>query len=117
MNQILLGMEFLDAGAIVRVASYLDGITESGQDGPDPEGDPSVSYFDRKASILNLDGIPFRSFCSADASSTAPSGLLKTLTSSSNKASFSSSFGTGNVSVSGSVTIPADFDFDFYTYS
>ena len=108
----------LDAGAIVRVASYLDGITESGQDGPSPEGDPSVVFFNNRASELILDEIPFRSFCSASAGSSAGGDdLVKTLNTSANSASFSSSFGTGNVSVSGSVTIPADFEFDFYTYS
>ena len=107
----------VSGGAIITVASYLNGTTESGQDGPDPQGNPSVFFFDRRASELILDGIPFRSFSSAGAGSAyGASGLSKTLTTSANSASFDAGFGTGNVSVSGSVTIPVNFEFDFYTY-
>ena len=107
----------VSGGATIRVASYLNGTTESGQDGPDPQGDPSVFFFNNRASELILDGIPFRSFSSASASSAAgASSLSKTLTTSANSASFSAGFGPSNANVSGSVTIPVDFDFDFYTY-
>tara|TARA_R110001592_G_C12977838_1_gene733891 strand:- start:33 stop:869 length:837 start_codon:yes stop_codon:yes gene_type:complete len=107
----------LDAGASVTVASYLNGTTESGQRGPDPQGNPSVFFFDRRASELILDDIPFRSFSSANAGSAyGPSGISKTLTTSANSASFNAGFVSGNASVSGSVTIPVDFKFDFYTY-
>ena len=105
-------------GATIRVASFLNGTTESGQDGPDPQGDPSVVFFNNRASELILDEIPFRSFSIASAGSAAGGDdLSKTLTTSANSASFSAGFGPSNANVSGSVTIPADFDFDFYTYS
>ena len=107
----------VSGGATIRVASFLNGTTESGQDGPDPQGDPSVVFFNNRASELILDGIPFRSFSSASAGSAAgASDLSKTLTTSANSASFSAGFGPSNANVSGSVTIPVDFDFDFYTY-
>jgi len=107
----------VDGGATIRVASFLNGTTESGQDGPDPQGDPSVFFFNRRASELILDDIPFRSFSSAGASSAyGESNLSKDLTTSANSASFDAGFGPGNVSVSGSVTIPVNFEFDFYTY-
>jgi|TARA_R110000787_G_scaffold205277_2_gene315692 hypothetical protein len=104
-------------GAIVRVASYLDGTTDSGSS-ESPTGSGNFSYFNSKASILNLDGIPFRSFCSATAFTTAESIFSKTLTSSANSASASvaSTSGGESSSVVGSVTIPEDFGFDFYTY-
>jgi len=104
-------------GATIRVASFLNGTTESGQNGPDPQGDPSVVFFNNRASELILDEIPFRSFSTAGAGSAqGVSGLSRTLTTSANSASFSAGSGPGNANVSGSITIPVDFDFDFYTY-
>ncbi len=109
-----------DCGVIVKVSSFLDGVTESGQVGPDPLGDTSVFYFDRTADILYLDGMPFRSFCEANASTTVDSIFEKTLTSSKSSASASAEvdFGPGNYSesVTSSVTIPSNFGFAFYTY-
>ena len=104
--------------ATVKVSSYLNGTTGSGSN-ENPVGSGNFSYFDRTASILNLSGIPFRSFSSADAFTNANSAFSKTLSSSANSASASgTSSGTGySDSVSGSVTIPTNFGFDFYTYS
>ena len=104
--------------ATVKVSSYLNGTTESGSN-ENPVGSGNFFYFDRTASILNLSGIPFRSFSSADASTNANSVFSKTLSSSANSASASgTSSGTGySDSVSGGVTIPTNFGFDFYTYS
>jgi len=104
--------------ATVKVSSYLNGTTESGSN-ENPVGSGNFFYFDRTASILNLSGIPFRSFSSADASTNANSAFSKTLSSSANSASASgTSSGTGySDSVSGGVTIPTNFGFDFYTYS
>tara|TARA_R110000796_G_C14456386_1_gene424010 strand:+ start:114 stop:953 length:840 start_codon:yes stop_codon:yes gene_type:complete len=104
--------------ATVKVSSYLNGTTGSGSN-ESPVGSGNFSYFDRTASILNLSGIPFRSFSSAGALTNANSAFSKTLSSSANSASASgTSSGTGySNSVSGSVTIPTNFGFDFYTYS
>lgn len=104
------------ANARVKVASYLDGNTESGSIVTPGSGE--TFFYDRTASILNLDGMPFRSFSEATASSVVPSNFSKTLSSSANSASASGTFSFGGTSdsVAGSVTIPEDFDFDFYTY-
>lgn len=99
-------------GASIEIASYLDGNSGSGQVGPDPQGDPSVSYFDRTAATTTIGGIPFRSFTRATAFTVSDQEFSKTLTSGPTSASASASFdgdANGSASVNSLVV-------DFYTY-
>jgi len=100
-------------GASIRIASYLDGNSESGQVGPDPSGDPSVSYYDRTAATTTIGGIPFRSFTSATAFTTASSLFSRTLASGPTSATASASF-DGDAFGSASVN---SLGVTFYTYN
>jgi hypothetical protein len=110
----------LSGSASIQIGSYLNGTTETGQDGPDPEGDPSVVFFAKKASGLSIGGIPFRSFTSANVSTNSPSNLSKNIISSGSSASVSGSWtftsedGSFNDSGSAGVSAPG---FGFYNYT
>ena len=102
-----------DIVASLKISSYLDGQSTSGTS-EDPPGSGNFEFFDKTASILTKDNIPFRSFSSAIAFTVAAGSYSKTISSSSSSASASGSI-SGSV-CAGSVTIPQNF-FDFYTYS
>ena len=106
-------MEGINSGNVnIQIASYLDGNSETGQLGPDPQGDPSVSYFNRTASTTTIGGMPFRSFTSATAFSVSAQGFSKTITSGPTSAAASATF-DGDASGSASVN---SLGVAFYTY-
>ena len=111
----------LSGSAVIQIGSYLDGNSESGQSGPDPQGDPSVSYYNRTASIITIGGMKFRSFASASVSTNSAANLSKTVTSSASSASASGSWAfsgsTSSSNSSGSAGVSAPSSLDFYTYS
>ena len=110
----------LSVSANINIGSYMDGQSESGTDGA---GTGEVSIYRRQASVLNINGMNFRSYTQAVAQG-PESELSPSFTVNSSTASVSDGYtvtsdnpsgGTNSVTVSSSAQVSAP-NLNFYTY-
>jgi hypothetical protein len=110
----------LSVSANINISSYMDGQSESGTDGA---GTGEVSIYRRKALVLNINGINFRSYTQAVAQG-PESKLSPSFTVNSFTASVSDGYtvtgdnpsgGTNSVTISSSAQVSAP-NLEFYTY-
>lgn len=104
----------LSGSASINIGSALNGETDSGSN-ESPVGSGNFNYFEKKASIVSIGGIKFRSFAEASVSTNAAANLSRTVTASGSSASASGSWTSGSFTASGSAGVSAP-NIDFYTY-